>query len=141
MRMCLRSKRSMQRRGRLEKANSMRPLVSGIQLPLLLTLSIAAARCLALDTRAIHESPPLEIQNGESVLLLDDYTVAQTTKLAQEFFPAQRHPSNPVMKRTQAWEGVGPYIWGNRLMQDEKTGEFRLWYIAYDFNGNFYRWG
>jgi hypothetical protein len=45
------------------------------------------------------------------------------------------------MRKTEAWEGVGPYIWGNRLMQDETTGLFRLWYIAYDFNGNFYRWG
>lgn len=26
-------------------------------------------------------------------------------------------------------------------MQDEKTRELRLWYIAYDFTGNFYRWG
>ncbi|MGI8604288.1 MAG: hypothetical protein ACR2OZ_15030 [Verrucomicrobiales bacterium] len=45
------------------------------------------------------------------------------------------------MRRTERWEGVGPYIWGNRLMQDEKTRELRLWYIGYDFNGNFYRWG
>ncbi|MEP6664339.1 MAG: hypothetical protein ABJC04_11825, partial [Verrucomicrobiota bacterium] len=26
-------------------------------------------------------------------------------------------------------------------MQDEKTGELRMWYITYDYAGNFYRWG
>ena len=78
---------------------------------------------------------------GESVLLLGSPTVARTKNLTQKFFPAQRHPSNPVMRRTEKWEGVGPYLWGNRLMQDEKTGELRMWYIAYDFTGNFYRWG
>ena len=45
------------------------------------------------------------------------------------------------MRQTEAWEGVGPYIWGNRLMQDEETGLFRVWYITYDYAGNFYRWG
>jgi hypothetical protein len=45
------------------------------------------------------------------------------------------------MRRTEKWEGVGPYIWGNRLMRDEESGLLRLWYIAYDFQGNFYRWG
>ena len=45
------------------------------------------------------------------------------------------------MRRTEKWEGVGPYLWGNRLMQDEATGDLRLWYIGYDFDGNFYRWG
>jgi hypothetical protein len=81
------------------------------------------------------------IRATSSVLLLGDSTVARTSGLTQRFFPAKKHPSNPVMRQTEAWEGVGPYTWGNRLMQDEKTGLFRLWYIAYDFAGNFYRWG
>jgi hypothetical protein len=55
--------------------------------------------------------------------------------------PAKRHPANPVIRKTEAWEGVGPYVWGTRLLQDVPTGEFRLWYIAYDFAGNYYRWG
>ncbi len=86
-------------------------------------------------------SAPSQRLAAQSVLLLDDHSVAKTTKLTQHFFPAKRHPANPVMTKTEAWEGVGPYVWGNRLMQDEKTGEFRLWYIAYDYAGNFYRWG
>ncbi|MBA3482023.1 MAG: hypothetical protein H0T51_09430 [Pirellulales bacterium] len=84
---------------------------------------------------------PFVTTPDESVLLLGDATVASATRLSQRYFPAGRHPSNPVMRPTESWEGVGPYVWGNRLMQDEQTGLFRLWYIAYDYAGNFYRWG
>ena len=87
-------------------------------------------------TSVARAGPP-----GESVLLLGSPTVAGSKNLTQKFFAAQRHPANPVMRRTEKWEGVGPYLWGNRLMQDEKTGDLRMWYIAYDFTGNFYRWG
>ncbi len=96
---------------------------------------------LALGICLAHAAAPLAVQPRESVLLLDEHTVARTEKLTQRFFPAKRHASNPVMKRTEAWEGVGPYVWGNRLMQDEQTGLFRLWYITYDYADNFYRWG
>src|SRR6187402_522232 len=87
------------------------------------------------------ESPKFESKPGQSILLLDNYTVAQTKNLTQQFFPAQKHASNPIMRRTERWEGVGPYLFGSRLMQDEITRELRMWYIAYDFKGNFYRWG
>ena len=83
----------------------------------------------------------LESKPTEGILLLDDHTVASTKNVTQQFFPATRHPANPVMTRTEPWEGVGPYVWGNRLMQDEASRQLRLWYIAYDFSGNFYRWG
>src|SRR5688572_27723849 len=96
--------------------------------------------CVALILAVASGASGAE-KRHESVLLLDDHTVARTTNLSQKFFPAKRHPANPVMRRTEKWEGVGPYVWGNRLMQDEKSGEFRLWYIAYDYVGNFYRWG
>jgi hypothetical protein len=78
---------------------------------------------------------------SETILLLDEHTVAAKSNLTQRFFPAAKHPSNPVMRRTEKWEGVGPYVWGNRLMLDEKTGDARLWYIGYDYKGNYYRWG
>ena len=91
---------------------------------------------LASPALAAHAGQP-----GESVLLLGEPTVARTKNLTQKFYPARKHSANPVMRRTEKWEGVGPYLWGSRLMQDETTGELRMWYIAYDYAGNFYRWG
>jgi hypothetical protein len=86
-------------------------------------------------------SRTFSISPGESVLLLGDPTVARTTNLTQRFFPAGKHRANPVMRRAQAWEGVGPYLFGSRLMQDASTRQLRMWYITYSFEGNFYRWG
>src|SRR5688572_24867054 len=76
----------------------------------------------------------------ESVFHLGEPTVASTSHLTQRFFPARKHSANPILRRSETWEGVGPYLWGNRLMQDGKTREFRLWYIAYRYEDNFYRW-
>src|SRR4051812_3672351 len=78
-----------------------------------------------------EKAAPFATSQNESVLLLGEPTVARTAHLTQRYFPVQRHPANPVIKRAEPWEGVGPYLWGNRLMQDEKTKELRLWYIAY----------
>lgn len=121
-------------------------LISFTQSPFLLAclLCSTAVRLplLAAPLDQPAESAPNFITSPtDSVLLLGEHTVAKTTNLTQHFFPAGKHPANPVMEQTEAWEGVGPYVWGNRLIQDEKTGEFRLWYIAYDYVGNFYRWG
>jgi len=77
---------------------------------------------------------------NESVLLLGNPTVARASGLTQCFFPAGKHSANPVLRRSEKWEGVGPYLFGSRLMQDEKTRELRLWYIAYRFEDNHYRW-
>jgi hypothetical protein len=77
----------------------------------------------------------------ESVLLLGEPTVARTKKLTQRYFPVQKHAANPILRRSEPWEGVGPYLFGSRLMQDEQTRELRLWYIAYRFADNHYRWG
>lgn len=112
---------------------------------LIICLLLCGAFNASLGAAPVKNSPEGETSFAatpqESVLLLGDHTVASTTGLTQRFFPAARHPANPVMKQTEAWEGVGPYVWGNRLMQDEETGLFRLWYITYDYAGNFYRWG
>ena len=90
---------------------------------------------------AAANEQPFTTRPDESVLLLGDHTVARTSNLTQRFFPAVKHPANPVMRRAQAWEGVGPYLFGSRLMQDAATQQFRMWYITYSFEGNFYRWG
>src|SRR5688572_15597407 len=86
---------------------------------LAVTLIQSAANCgpVAADEAAKATSAPLATSPRESVLLLGDHTVARTSGLTQRFFPAQKHPANPVMRQTENWEGVGPYVWGNRLMQ------------------------
>src|SRR6187551_1607082 len=105
---------------------------------------LAAMALLVLHssaTRAETNDQSFSTRPDECVLLLGDHTVARTAHLTQRFFPAAKHPANPVMRRAQAWEGVGPYLFGSRLMQDAATRQLRMWYITYNFEGNFYRWG
>ncbi len=77
----------------------------------LITLALALSsgvQTFAADPPAPDGPRPLSVQTRDSVLLLDDHTVAKTTNLKQQFFPTKKHPANPVMKRTEKWEGVGP---------------------------------
>jgi hypothetical protein len=99
-------------------------------------ISLAAGGALAEEV-----APTISSRPDESILLLGEHTVARTSGLKQRFFPAAKHPAGPILRKAQAWEGVGPYLFGSRLMQDPATRLFRMWYIAYSFEGNFYRWG
>lgn len=77
----------------------------------------------------------------DTVLLLDEHVVAQVEGLTQQFYGLAKSPLNPVIVKTEAWEGEGPYVWGNRLLVDPATGEYRLWYAAFRHKDNHYRWG
>src|SRR5687767_13084416 len=76
----------------------------------------ASGAAPAPDATRADAANPFVAPPGETVLLLGDPTVARTSNLTQRFFPATKHPANPVLRRTEPWEGVGPYVWGNRLM-------------------------
>ena len=95
----------------------------------------------ALSNAVIVSAYAFSVAPNESILLLGEPTVARTKNLTQKFFAAKKHPANPVIRRTEPWEGVGPYLFGSRLMQDERTRQLRLWYIAYRYADNHYRWG
>jgi len=62
---------------------------------------------LALSTNAFA-ADSIAVKPGDSVLLLDEHTVARTEHLTQNFFPAKKYPQNPLIKRTEDWEGRGP---------------------------------
>jgi hypothetical protein len=51
------------------------------------------------------------------ILLLDEHVVASTRDLQQQFYPVVKWPGNPVIVKSEPWEGDGPYLWCNRLLQ------------------------
>jgi hypothetical protein len=77
----------------------------------------------------------------ETQLLLDASIVAEAQGLRQQWYSPAKSPLNPVIVKTEPWEGEGPYLWGNRLLRDEETGEYRMWYAAFRHADNHYRWG
>jgi hypothetical protein len=107
----------------------------------LTSLQVCALLLTVGRTTGAESREPFKTDPAQPVLLLGESTVARTSQLKQTFFAAQKHPANPVLRRTEPWEGVGPYVFGNRLMQDAATKQFRLWYIAYRYEDNHYRWG
>src|SRR5262245_10315919 len=83
----------------------------------LLFLRLASIVVLLTPTEilAVKASEPVISTNpSDSVLLFGDRTVASTSRLTQTFFSAKKHLANPIMRRAEPWEGVGPYLWGSR---------------------------
>lgn len=91
-----------------------------------------------LDTGRV---PRHQDASHTAILLLDEHVVASTTGLELRFQAPDKFPTNPVLLKTEPWEGEGPYLWGNRLMHDPQTGQYRLWYAAFRHADNHYRWG
>ena len=116
-------------------------LHGSIRLQFVLSIAIIGLLILAEFASVQASEPMITATPSESTLLLGDPTVAHTSHLTQRFFSAQRHLANPVMRRVEPWEGVGPYLWGSRLIQDQSTRQLRLWYIAFCPADNHYRWG
>src|SRR6188508_2414713 len=88
-----------------------------LMLPTILTIAVGAVAAEPPPVSRVNaDEKPLVTRPDECVLLLGDHTVARTSHLKQRFFPAVKYPENPVMRRAQAWEGVGPYLFGSRLM-------------------------
>ncbi len=62
-------------------------------------------------------------------LFLDATVVEQSAGLSRVFHSAQKHDTNPVIKRDRPWEGVaaitGPYVYGTVL---HDGGKLRMWY-------------
>ncbi len=58
-------------------------------------------------------------------LFLDAMVTEESQGLTRVFHSAEKHPGNPVMRTTEAWEGWGPYLYGT-VLRDE--GRLKMWY-------------
>jgi hypothetical protein len=86
-------------------------------------------------------SPSPLLIGTDTVLLLDDLTVAETRHCRQTFHRAVKDPANPILTATEPWEGRGPYTWCTRLLWNPDTRQYDLWYIGFRVEDNHYRWG
>ena len=83
---------------------------------------------------------PLEPADAP-VLLLDALTVAASRHCQLQPQRVVRDPANPVIRKSESWEGNGPYTWGTRLLWRADLGRYDLYYVAWDPADNHYRWG
>ncbi|MBT3290504.1 MAG: hypothetical protein HN380_24380 [Victivallales bacterium] len=61
-------------------------------------------------------------------LFLDGMVVEQQTGLTRVFHAARRHGNQPVLPKTHASEGSGPYLYGTVMWDQNKL---RMWYHSY----------
>ena len=59
-------------------------------------------------------------------LFIDDFIIQSISNAKQILNPAVKHPENPLLKQDQPWEGN--YVGLSKLIYEEDTGLFRMWY-------------
>lgn len=92
-----------------------------------------APACDGVDAGSPGEGPrPLDELTGPWQLFLDDALVEDRSGVRRVYHPFTKHPSNPIMKATEAWEDKYVYVYG-RVMHQEGGAGFRMWYSVLDF--------
>ena len=77
----------------------------------------------------------------QSHLLLDELAVANIEHCTQRFFQATKDPVSPMLKATEAWEGLGPYTWCSRMLYLPDIDQYRMYYTTFEQDPYHYRWG
>ncbi len=99
---------------------------------------IAAVVVLCICGVVLAERPKsLQDLTGPWQLFVDDYLVAEKSKVIRHYHTFEKYPGNPVITPTEPWEGSSVY--GGFVMPDEDGSGYRLWYGCYDKEGPGYR--
>jgi hypothetical protein len=61
----------------------------------------------------------------------DDRIIEDRWQVERFVVALQRHPANPVMTKTEPWEGIGPLMQGSVLL-DPQDRLFKMWYLIFD---------
>ena len=74
-----------------------------------------------------HRLRPVSSRSVSSKqLFIDDYIILSLSHAKQVLNPAVKHPDNPLLKADRPWDGS--YVGLNKIIYEEDTGLFRLWY-------------
>jgi hypothetical protein len=71
---------------------------------------------------------PLAI-GSKSQLVADRTWIHTSENVSFTLHPAEKHPSNPLVKADQPWEGWRIQVYGN-VLYDEEEKLFKMWYVA-----------
>ncbi len=72
---------------------------------------------------------PLELRGKQ--LFVDDYVIERLDGLERTMHRPVRHPGNPILTGTEAWEKWLIGVNGRCVLYDEATHQFRMWYGTY----------
>lgn len=88
---------------------------------------LAGALFLSMTSALADE--PIEI-GSYCQLFFDDRVTEESRGLKRTMHPAEKYEGNPVMVKENPWEGIGPYLYGT-VLRDEDEGLFKMWYHTY----------
>ena len=88
-------------------------------------LCLLAGAAVSWGLAASPASGLIEIGTTKQ-LFIDDYIIQSLSHAKQVLNPAVKHPGNPLLKADRPWDGS--YVGLNKIIYEEDTGLFRLWY-------------
>ena len=86
---------------------------------------LLAVAAVSWGLRASPTAGLIEIGSSKQ-LFIDDYIILSLSHAKQVLNPAVKHPDNPLLKADRPWDGS--YVGLNKIIYEEDTGLFRLWY-------------
>ena len=86
---------------------------------------LLAVAAVSWGLRASPAAGLIEIGSSKQ-LFIDDYIILSLSHAKQVLNPAVKHPDNPLLKADRPWDGS--YVGLNKIIYEEDTGLFRLWY-------------
>ncbi len=92
-----------------------------------LTVVLVVVGCVSGRVFGGAASWPLDVGDA-SQLFVDQVLVREARNVSFTLQPARKHPSNPIVKADQPWEGWRIEIYGN-VIYDEDEKIFKMWYI------------
>lgn len=67
--------------------------------------------------------------DSKAQLFVDRVLVGQTRDVGFTLHPAEKHPSNPIVRADRPWEGWRLEIYGNVVYDPDKK-VFKMWYLG-----------
>jgi hypothetical protein len=79
------------------------------------------------DRNAASAAEPPLVVGREKQLFFDDLLIASSKNITRRIHQAQKSPSNPLIRQTEAWEDPFNIMYGSVVRDGEK---FKAWYLS-----------
>lgn len=86
---------------------------------------------LSAPQSAVSEDTAYRVSAAKEPYFLCDSRVTEDRWQVERFAPAwKKHPNNPLITTTGAWEGSGPHM-GGSVLYDPEDGLYKMWYSVF----------
>ncbi|NUM55602.1 MAG: hypothetical protein HUU46_18305 [Candidatus Hydrogenedentes bacterium] len=76
----------------------------------------------------VEAEEPISVAAGQRILLFDDAFLESRENITRTVNQPVKHPSNPVLRRENSWEGYRVQVYGT-VIHDPEADLFKAWYM------------